>query len=115
MDRWAAIRHHAARVLAQFEQRVGHSAFSETAGSYAYLKAMALELYGLTVAPDDELPDNVSGFLDLDEMTIGYRAQEDTTRQHFTIGHDIGHRALEHPLRVFTEAAERFDDTPHAE
>lgn len=113
MDRWSIIRQRAADVLATYETRTKQAAFGPEAGSYARLSDIASELYQLTVVPDDELPENVSGRLDLDEGTIGYRASEPMTRQHFTIAHDLGHRALEHPPRLILEAAEQINDAPY--
>jgi DNA helicase-2/ATP-dependent DNA helicase PcrA len=115
MDRWAIIREHAAKALAEFERRAGYSAFTDTAGSYALLPEMGRVLYRLTVFPDDELPDNLSGWLSMDEMILSYNPREDVPRQHFTIAHDIGHCALGHPLREFKEAPDSYNDMPLAE
>lgn len=112
MDRWAAIRQCASQVLADYERRTGHPAFDSTSGSYVRLKEVARELYQLSVVPDDELPENVSGHLYLDEGVIGYRPAEEPERQHFTVGHEIGHRALDHPPRKFEDSQEQIDDTP---
>lgn len=112
MDRWAAIRQCASQVLADYERLTGQLAFDSTSGSYARLKEMAHKLYQLSVVPDDELPENVSGRLYLDEGVIGYWPAEEPERQHFTVAHEIGHRALDHPPRHFEDSKAQIDDTP---
>ncbi len=108
MDRWAIIRQRAAEVLAEYERRTGCAPFNEHAGSYAHLKEIARELYHLSVVPDDELPHNVAGRLYPDEGVIGYRPDDDVARQRFTIAHEIGHLALEHPPREFKDSLEQM-------
>lgn len=114
MDRWAAIRRRAREVLDEYERLTGHSAFDATRGSYARLADIARVVCHLSVVPDDELPDHVSGRLYLDEGVIGYRPAEKPERQHYTVGHEIGHAALDHPPRYFEDAPEQIDDVPDA-
>ncbi len=112
MDQWAIIRQRAAEVLATYEERTGRAAFGPDAGSYACLSDIAHEVYRLTVVDDDELPEGVSGQLDPEGKTIGYRAADPTTRQHFTIAHEIGHAALKHPPRRLLERTDDINDMP---
>jgi DNA helicase-2/ATP-dependent DNA helicase PcrA len=113
VDRWAIIRQRAADVLAEYERRTGRPPFDDCAGSHAHLEEIARELYQLSVVPDDELPDNVSGRLYLDEGVIGYRPAENAARRRFTVAHELGHRALEHPPREFEDSPDQIDESPH--
>lgn len=112
MDRWEIIRQRAAAVIAQYEARAGRSAFDEHAGSYARLREIARTVYQLSVVPDDELPERVSGRLDPEERTIGYRAGEQESRQHWTVAHELGHHALGHPPREALEPDDVIDEVP---
>lgn len=115
MDRWSAIRRVAHTALQKYEQLEGHTAFGASHGSYAQLRDIASKLYRLTVFPDNNLPGEISGWLDLDEMTLAYNPDEDESRSNFTVAHDIGHIALEHPLRYFEERHECYDDMPQVQ
>jgi len=115
VDRWATIRRCAAEMRARYERAAGHTAFTDGAGIYAQMKDLALTVYGLTVFCDNDLPENVLGQLNRDEETIGYRGKLSEPRTNFTIAHEIGHRALEHPPRLITDRREHIDQTPDGE
>jgi hypothetical protein len=113
MDRWAIIRRRAAELLAEYEARTERAAFDEHGGSHTRLEDIARRVYQFSVVPDDELPDDLSGYLDPADRLIAYRPIEDVARRRFTIAHELGHHALGHPLRTFEDRTDQIDDAPH--
>jgi hypothetical protein len=112
LDRWTIIRQAAAQVLADFQAKAGQPAFTPEAGSHACLAEIARQCFGLAVTPDDNrLDDRRIGHLD-DGLGITYWPGLAPGRRNFTIAHQIGHKALDHPLRAEPDLSEDVDDLP---
>ena len=111
MDRWAVIRQAAARVITDFEVKVKRSAFTPEAGSHACLGEIARHCFELAVTPDGSLDERRIGCLD-DCLGITYWPGLAPDRRDFTIAHEIGHKALNHPPRGEPDPSEDVDDLP---
>lgn len=109
LDRWAIIRATAARVLAEYEQKAKRLAFTAHQGSHKVLPDIALRCYKLAVNPDPELSHWRIGQLH-EFLGITYWPGLTPQRRDFTIAHELGHRALDHPPREEAEPAEDIDD-----
>lgn len=113
MDRWAVIRRVAAETIRDFERRAKRPAFTREHGSHAVLEDLLDECFQLTVVDDPSLPPDIRGKLDLDHDTIHVNPALSGPRRVYTIAHDLGHRALEHPPRQVEEAEENINEEPY--
>lgn len=74
------------------------------------LEELAEMVYGLTVVEDDSLTDlNIEGELNREDGLILLRPNLPNDRANFVIGHEIGHRALNHPLQRVTDTAREIN------
>jgi DNA helicase-2/ATP-dependent DNA helicase PcrA len=112
IDRYAAVRARAQAVLSEYAIVTGSPVVRGTHPALSLLEDIADRCFQLAVVEDDELPTGTVGQLDLELDTISYRPGLDSGRRAFTVAHEIGHRALEHPERHIIDTEVDIDESP---
>lgn len=112
MDKFGAIRAKARAVIQLFESKGKGVAFDENSGPHSKLDEIADACYGLSVMEDEALPPKILGALDLSVDSISYRTGLEYGRRVYTIAHELGHRALEHPERRFEDTEDDVNEAP---
>lgn len=113
-DRYGAVRARAQALLAEYEHHPRRSATLADGPDSVFTKLedIADVCFQLAVVEDDELPQGAIGLLDLALDTISFRPGLTPGRRAFTVAHELGHRALEHPEQVQIDTEEDLDESP---
>lgn len=112
MDRFDAIRAIAGRVLEDFERKANRKVFTESAATHSILAEIAFRCFELIVSEDPTLPEGVIGQLDWTSGSIAIRCDLEIGRRAFTIAHELGHRALDHPAGPIFDTDGDINETP---
>ncbi|MCI0184817.1 ImmA/IrrE family metallo-endopeptidase [Sulfoacidibacillus ferrooxidans] len=75
------------------------------------VEKIIIEVFGLHLVKL-ELPVNVSGNADLDSQEIYINTKKHPVHQRFTMAHELGHLALNHKVRKWTEYADVNESSP---